>query len=475
MRTLTRIGLGLIALVTACDPTAFAVDPPAPISLHPDNPRYFLFRGQPTVLVTSAEHYGSVLNTDFNYTKYLDELHVHRLNMTRIFSGVYVEDSKSFGITRNTLAPLEGKYACPWARSDTTGYAGGGKKFDLTKWDLAYFARLKDFLAKAGERGIVVELTLFCPFYDDSMWRLSPMNAANNVNGVGAVHREAVYDREKNGGLQAPHEALVRKLVTELRDFDNLYFEICNEPYFGGVTEDWQRRVADVIVEAEKPLARKHLVSQNIANGSQKIANPHPAVSIFNFHYATPPNTIGMNAELKKAFGDDETGFKGTGDAHYRMEGWEFLLAGGGVYNNLDYSFVAGHEDGSFQYPPKTPGGGNRAFRGQMAVLKDFLTGFDFVKMSPNNKVILSALPPKGHARVLAESGKQYAVYLHGGPEVTLVLDLPPGRYQAEWVDPLTGRVLKTDAVSATGPTTDLKSPKYDPDIALRMRREKTD
>jgi hypothetical protein len=29
----------------------------APLALHPENPRY-LFRGKPTVLVTSGEHYG---------------------------------------------------------------------------------------------------------------------------------------------------------------------------------------------------------------------------------------------------------------------------------------------------------------------------------------------------------------------------------------------------------------------------------
>src|SRR6185437_9223474 len=110
---------------------------------------------------------------------------------------------KSFGITRNTLAPLEGKLACPWARSDKPGYAGGGNKFDLTKWDPAYFARLKDFLAKASERGVVVELALFCPFYEDSMWKLSPMNAANNMNGIGKLPRDAVYNRDKNSDLQA--------------------------------------------------------------------------------------------------------------------------------------------------------------------------------------------------------------------------------------------------------------------------------
>lgn len=44
------------------------------MALHPDNQRYFLFRGEPTVLVTSGEHYGAVLNRDFDYVRYLDAL-----------------------------------------------------------------------------------------------------------------------------------------------------------------------------------------------------------------------------------------------------------------------------------------------------------------------------------------------------------------------------------------------------------------
>ena len=28
-----------------------------PITLHPENPHYFLFRGKPAVLITSGEHY----------------------------------------------------------------------------------------------------------------------------------------------------------------------------------------------------------------------------------------------------------------------------------------------------------------------------------------------------------------------------------------------------------------------------------
>jgi hypothetical protein len=444
---------------------------PRPLALHPDNPHYFLFRGKPAVLITSGEHYGAVLNRDFDTTKYLDELEEAGLNLTRTFTGVYCEDSKSFNITRNTLAPAPRKLICPWPRSDTPGYAGGGNKFDLTKWDPAYFTRIRDFLYRASKRGIVVELVLFCPFYDDSMWKLSPMNAANNVNGVGNLPRTSVYDRNKNGPLQAVQEALVKKLAVELNRFDNLYFEVCNEPYFGGVTDDWQRRIIDVLVDAERPLRHRHLISLNIANGAKKIDKPHPAVSIFNFHYASPPNAVKLNYALNKVIGENETGFKGTADTHYRMEGWEFILAGGGLFNHLDYSFTVGHEDGTFVYPAKTPGGGNRGFRRQMKALKDFIHGFDFVCMRPDDSVVKGGLPPKGRARVLAETGRQYALYLFGGPEARLELALPKGNYAAEWLDPVSGKMLKSDRVEATGATTVLPSPRFTTDVALRLRR----
>src|ERR1041385_8526486 len=86
-----------------------------PIRLHPKNPHYFLFRGKPTVLITSAEHYGSVLNGGFDYKKYQATLAADGMNFTRIFGGSYVEvPATSFGIKRNTLAPPPGKFIAPW-------------------------------------------------------------------------------------------------------------------------------------------------------------------------------------------------------------------------------------------------------------------------------------------------------------------------------------------------------------------------
>jgi hypothetical protein len=92
-----------------------------PIVLHPENPHYFVWRGKPAILITSAEHYGAVLNLDFNYVTYLKELEARKLNNTRVFTGAYVEPAGAFNIASNTLAPPPGRFICPWARSSEPG------------------------------------------------------------------------------------------------------------------------------------------------------------------------------------------------------------------------------------------------------------------------------------------------------------------------------------------------------------------
>jgi len=462
----------LLLLVLAGTGLYAATSTPAqaanPIQLHPANPHYFLWRGKPTILITSGEHYGALLNGAFNYRKYLRTLGSLGFNLTRTFSGAYCEPVGAFKIKNNTLAPAESCLICPWARSDKPGYANGGNKFDLTRWDSAYFERLGDFVREADRRGVVVELVLFCPFYKDDMWELSPMNAANNVNGIGNMKRTEAYTL-KHRKLLAVQKAMVRKIVGELKDFDNLYYEICNEPYFGGVTLEWQAHIARAIAEAEAGFQAKHLIAQNIANKQKKITDPDPLVSIFNFHYAKPPKTVAENYGLNKVIGDDETGFAGSKPGPYRREGWDFIIAGGAVYDNLDYSFTVGHEDGTATI--NAPGGGGPVLHRQLRILADFINGFDFVKMKPDNSVIKGGVPDKATARALVDEGRAYAIYVNGPGKANLVLDIPKGKYKADWIDTKTGKVEKNQMFEHSGGTRTLASPGYNDDIALRILR----
>jgi hypothetical protein len=441
----------------------------APIRLHPDNPRYFEFRGKPAVLITSGEHYGAVLNLDFDFVPYLDELKSKGLNLTRTFSGTYREVPGSFKIRDNTLAPKPGRFQSPWLRVSKDGEP---EKFDLDCFDPSYFERLKAFLRAAGERGVVVELVLFCPLYEGVLWDSSPMNARNNVNDLGELPREKVLTLD-NGPLLDRQLALVRKVVGELREFDNLYYEICNEPYFGGVTIEWQHRIADTIVDAEKEFEHKHLVAQNIANDKAVVKDPHPAVSILNFHYASPPDAVAMNWDLNKPIAFDETGFKGTSDRIYRQQAWEFLLAGGSVFSHLDYSFTPDHEDGTAKVEDPTPGGGGPSFRRQMSVLKRTIEALDFLHMTPDREVVRVDRDDgkPAQASVLARRGKAYLIYVPGGDRVSVSLDLPPGRYAAEWIDPKFGSTPARHElnVAGEGARVGLASPSFPEDFALRI------
>jgi len=437
-----------------------------PIALHPENPHYFLYKNKPAILVTSGEHYGAVLNLDFNYNRYLDELHNEGLNMTRTFSGVYCEQPGAFNITNNTLAPVSMKYITPWARSETPGYKNGGNKFDLTKWDEKYFERLKDFLGEAAKRNIIVEFALFCPFYEDSMWAISPMHPSNNVNATPDMARTDVYTLDKNGSFLDIQKALVKKLVTELNGFDNIIYEICNEPYFGGITMEWQHAIADVISGTEKELSKKHLISQNIQNGFSLVADPHPDVAVFNWHYAYPPVTIALNYHLNKALGDNETGFRGVSDSTYRFEGWRFMTAGGALFNHLDYSFIPGQESGEHKYDTTQPGGGSDALRKQLSYLKKFIEGFDFVKMKPDSAIV----DDDGlRWNAIAEKGNQYAIYFIDDKLSDISLNIPTGKYKVLWMHPLSGKYEKSVSVKSKNDKLNLKVPVHKEDLALKV------
>lgn len=461
--------LSLFTLAIPC------VNAAEPIKLHPDNPHYFLFRGQPTVLITSGEHYGAVINLDFDYMPYLDELVSKGLNLTRAFSGFYLEINDELGIEKNTLAPLPNRFIAPWARSSTPGYINGGNKFDLSKWDEAYFQRLKDFVSEAGKRGIVVELVFFCVFYNDNLWSISPINPQNNINNIPVTNKIEPYVL-RNAAITKVQEDLVNKIVQELNGFDNVYYEIINEPYFGGVTEKWQGHILSTIVAAESALPSKHLIAKNIANGSQIIRNASPEISIFNFHYAFPPDAVKQNYALNRVIAFDETGFAGSGDEEYRKEGWAFLLSGGSVFDNLDYSFTIDKEDGTDTQT--APGGGSPALRSQLSILKNFMTRIDFIRMAPNPSVVaqvrvngLPVSPATQNTRywVLAEEGKTYAIYLTKGTQAQFTLNIPAGTYQADWVNPKTGAIDKSETVHHTGGSMIVESPDYVEDIALRI------
>ncbi len=450
---------------------------PVPLSVHSENPHYFLFRDKPAVLIGSTEHYGAVMNLDFDYIKYLDELAACGLNITRTFSGVYVEPAGAFGILKNTMAPAPERYIAPWARSSEPGYSNGGNKFDLNHWDEAYFTRLKDFVTEAGKRNIVVELDLFSCIYDTIQWKLSPLYYSNNINGL-----EMIKDWKEVLSLRHPElldvqVKMAKKIVSELKDFDNLYYEICNEPYFGDTLalREWEVHMTGVVADAEKDFTHKHLISNNVQNFKKLVPEPRQHVSVYNFHYAEPPVTVSLNYHLNLPLGDNETGFRGINGDIYRIEAWRFILAGGALFNHLDYSFTTDNEDGTYVVQKGEPGGGSRELRHQFRLLAGFMNSLNFINMKPVTDETVKIDVTGADINGLVEDGKVWALYLSTKDttriSTVLEINLPDGSYELKWLDTKTGDETSESHNSHNSGWLQVKSPEYLHDIALKIVR----
>lgn len=459
------------------------------IRLHPANPHYFEYKGKPAVLITSGMHYGAVLNLDINYDRYLDILDNYGFNLHREFIIPCYEwlTGDNWMSEQTPLSPRPGKLLSPYARSTIPGAIDGLNKFDLDQWNPVYFNHLRDFCRKADEKGIVIEIVLFTVLYREGAWETNPLNSKNNVNGIGNGHyNEYTFIRELL--LLEKQRQLVRKTVMELNDFDNVYFEICNEPYWAkGIPEvnpeikeqhflpevnTWQAVMAETIIETEKNLPKKHLIAQNLANVYYKIDTLcHPSVSVLNYHYAFPPLVVPDNYHFNLPLSFDETA-NGCNAPDRRTEAWAFMLSGGAVYDNLDWSFAIDDQSGR----GRNPAGKRRSgleVKQQLCILKHFLDNFDYIHSKPIDVGKISNMPEKVLFFGL-ENEKSLAIYFLKQNVTDIhhtMLNILPGKYELTWIDPIDGSIIRKKPILIQENALLLEFPEFSDDLLLTLQR----
>lgn len=461
------------------------------LQLHPQNPHYFLYQNKPTVIVGSGEHYGAVINLDFNYDIYLKTLQNDGLNTTRLFMGAYYEQPGAFGIERNTLAPKEGRLLLPWKKEND--------KYDLNSWNEAYFIRLHDFMKKAYQAGILVEVNLFSAYYG-SGWPYHPFHGNNNINQTPTGLSPNKVNTLQNGSILKFQEAYVRKLVRELNQYDHFFFEIQNEPWAeekdtilvwndylskddlkepgnnwkntleiaSQNSRNWHKAVSGWIVKEEKELQKKHLISHNIANFKLPIVVTDPNISIYTFHYAHP-DVVAMNYHVNKVIGFNETGFAGKSDDTYRRQAWRFMMNGGGLFGHLDYSFTVGHEDGT-DLSNNAPGGGSPILRKYFNILKNYLEGLQLTTLQPDKSYLGHVEGAFAYSMKDARNRVVYIEPILSNP-AKINLKIPAGNYVVEWTDVLTGKKIKTGKVQFAKTQAFLISPAGINDKVVKLRK----
>ncbi len=503
----------VFAALFALASVASAADPvvgPA-IAIHPENPHYFLFRGKPIVLIAATEHYGSVVNRSFDFDRYLRDAAQRKQTVTRTF--LLFRELQSAQNPYSPVKPDSPDFVTPWPRTGPGKALDGEPRYDLDQWNPEYFDRLHRFLKRASELGIVVELTLLSNTYSNEVWALNPLRTQNNLQGIGKVEFSD-YNSLKEKELVARQLAHVRKIIQETADFDNVYYEICNEPG-GGMpghatpadVDAWEAEVNQVVREELKKLGRPHLVFGSQAfSYHPKFTQPldasfaNPLFDAVNVH-PLPDTVLGgrtfmmgnfMSKELAlaelrdfglaahrvgaKPFVHDEDNAASCyrndiGWTIHRKRAWTGVMTGG-HYDYIDFSINVGNESGSAESRKK--------IRTWMHNLSEFIHGFDFIHASPAPDWI-EEKPASLVVATLAVPGKDYAAYLADSREVTdphagsaiggtVAFHLPEGKYGLSLYSPAGGASSPAIPVEG-GKRATITLPPFVHDVVIRVTR----
>ena len=493
---------------------------PTPICLHPENPKIFLFRDAPLMLVTATEHYGAVINRPFMFERYLKDTGERGITLTRLF--VLFRELQAPLNPYSTCKPESPDYVAPFMRTGPGEALDGQPKYDLDRWNPEFFERLDRFLSFASEYGIIVEVTLLSNTYKTAVWNLNPIHPANNFDGHPAVEWQDYMSMRHEGIFKRQCEH-VREIVRRTNRYDNIIYEICNEPggnaVPGGPTLEevnaWQTEIARVIRETENELPNRHLISgeeafayylddESMKDGSgvyQFVENTFKmdAFDVVNMHPQTNLMYRGRNYNLgqfmrgrltlrdfqqycldlypeSKPLNLDEdnaaTQYKNTmGWTIHRKRAWTSLFCGA-HYDMIDFSIINGFETGT-----EASRCGLRTWFGHLA---RFIHGIDLLKARPEPEVLVEA---PGHiiGSVLAVKGDAYEIYIAdarereepgAGDTITgeIVVDLPEGNFSVSCYSPETG--LESPAVIFKGGRRAcFKVPPFRDDMVVRIKR----
>ena len=478
----------------------------SPVSVCPANPHYFFYKNKPVVLITSDHHYGAIIDKDFNFSPFLEGLAANGMNLTRIYPGGMFEPPEKY-LTGNPLGPRPGRQLLPWAKSDQTGanplLAETGQpsfKFDLERWNPDYFVRLKAFIELARRKGIIVEIAFFNGMYADC-WPLMPVYHLNNIQNAGQYEAAEcglfTTNDSRNAEVIKYQKAYIKKITAEVNEYDNVIFDICDEPSLQGLPDGkitvlpdsivapWLETMKEAFVQAEESLPNKHLLGQTVQNLSPDLSIESWCKWLAAEYVKTAGRALDIDYQRNKPIINVESNYFGFNlsknvydvDA-IRAEGWWFMLGGGAGCINLNGELYRGQERGGVKTQTQ--------IFPQKKVLKDFMNSLNIVGLSRFAGYSLTGSDLFSNA--LAEEGKQYAFYiLHGAYEGewgahfminpgnyrdTLILNtIPAATYSVEWLDPASGSVKSSESIKCENENLRLITPPYSTDIALRIRR----
>jgi len=418
-----------------------------PIERSSVNSKVFYQDDQPVYLIGDG-WYGPHRAPGYDMTTYVGRLAQDKINFTRVLLFVLTTDGIAAGVTE-----------APWLRTGPGTDSGGQLKFDLNQWSAAFFTQLRQFLSLCAVEGITVEISIFEGWSlknGEGAWDLHPFNGNSNINGIDPDTNSDGYGFEfhtlREAAVTTLQEALIRKVVDETNEFDNLIYEIGNETNNSSFLQSeealWLAHMVDVLHTYELSKPKQHLIAVNADFTTHDAANDSN-VDVLNYHLGTwVPSEIFSHYDTTRALPkpdvyDETIPIPGPSVEAFRQALWATFIAGGSM-NVLDWTFNS--------ITGGTPeGAGGESIRATLRYLAEFVSRVGLEQLQEASSLA-------GAGWCAADAGEEYVVFLPGGGSVNVDLSDAVGTLPVEWYDPATG-AIQPDASVVGGAVRSFTSP----------------
>ena len=427
-----------------------------PLRQSPDNPRYFADADNRIVYLTGShtwENFQDVTQV-FDYPAYLDRLTALHHNFMRLWVTESIHSDGGWLMNpppnEKDIAPL------PYLRTGPGLALDGGPRLDLSRFNPAYFERLRARVKDAGQRGIYVSVMFFQGFsvVTPGGWKAHPLNGQNNVNGIDgdANGDELGLEVHRSPGVPVLQiqEAYVRHVLETLHDLDNVLYEVVNEATPESVS--WQYHFISFIKRYERergfmahPVGMTFFQLGEFGGGDNRTLFESEADWIspggYTKYARNPPATDGRQVQVL-----DTDHIHGIGGDQQYV--WESFMRG---YNPIYMDpFDAVHEL-TIGEPVLNEPQHERA-RVAMGQTRRWADRINLKRVTPQ-----SELASTGYC--LADRGREYLIYIpasdsvaESGAEkptrpVTVNLTGASGVFTAEWMELETGRTKQADSL----------------------------
>lgn len=449
----------VMAPIAAVAARPAAVPSGAPPPLHPAG-RYFATPDGNAVYLAGDHTWTDgqdVGTTRFDYSAYLDFLSGERANLIRL----WVTESQVDG-SGNTV------HALPYAKMPDGRY-------DLSRFNQAYFDNLHARVRTAGAKGIYVSIMLFNGWsvrsdgLMNNPWNSHPFNAANNINGVNGDPNNSgmglLCQTLSIPSVWAVERKYIAKVVQTVAGLPNVLFEVSNESTGSDANFAWQNAVVDYIKQQERigggfqhPVgmtatdwfnvtSRWH--SQDFVN-SELLSHSHadwisPAGG--SQYRSNPPDARGGKVVIV----DTDHVFGIGGDASWV---WKQFIRG---YNVLIMDDMSGTGLGGTSQTKPNPDriAQEASERLAIAETRQISTLLDLATMKPSD-----SLSSTGYALADPANG-QYVVYAPSSGTFTVDLSAASGRvFDLRWMEIGSGKLSAPTTIRG-GSSQQAFSPRY--------------